>query len=201
MTYNFSEANSYCIDNFGTQLASIHNQEENDAALDVRDSTSYAWIGGTDANEEGTWVWIDGSVFNFTGWGSGQPDSHGGNQDCALLFPGDSGWDDGNCPHNANQFICNNPKYTSCSDWMYNFRSIKELSNGIYYIYDETLGVLNVYCVFDYDNNYGWTLIQSSSRLYLTSSDFIGKAFVDDVSYNIGMYFILFYFVLFSSEL
>ena len=187
------------MDNFGTQLASIHNAEENNAALNMRIATLYTWIGGTDADEEGTWIWLDNSSFNFTDWGVAgtvQPDNKNGNQNCAAIFASTATaydpnkWDDATCTANLNQFICNNPKYTSCSDWMYNFRSIKQLSKGVYYIYDETLGVINVYCVFDYDNNYGWTLIQSASRSYLNTTDFEGKAFVDDVSYNIGMYLI-----------
>ena len=76
---------------------------------------------------------------------------------------------------------------SSCAELMDRYRQTKMLSNGVYGIYDEIEGYLSVYCVFDYTNNYGWTLIQSASRSYLTTSDFIGKAFVNDVSYNTGL--------------
>ncbi|WP_114375415.1 lectin-like protein [Elioraea thermophila] len=34
------------------------------------------WLGGTDAESEGTWTWVTGEPWSFTNWGSGQPDNN-----------------------------------------------------------------------------------------------------------------------------
>ena len=45
---------------------------------------SHIWIGGNDKDEEGTWKWADGNPFEFTFWGSEEPNSLGGNEDCMV---------------------------------------------------------------------------------------------------------------------
>ncbi|KAJ8040403.1 Alpha-N-acetylgalactosamine-specific lectin [Holothuria leucospilota] len=61
----------------------------------------YIWIGLNDIDEEGTFVWRDGSPVTYTNWGGNQPDNRFNNSDCATMTvrrPSDPGrWDDGRC--------------------------------------------------------------------------------------------------------
>jgi hypothetical protein len=56
----------------------------------------YAWIGGTDESVEGLWIWVDGTDFSYTNWGSGslgsEPDDYE-EQDYAAI--GLSSWPSG----------------------------------------------------------------------------------------------------------
>jgi len=56
-------------------LASSGSELENDfiAKLHPSSSTDF-WLGGEDFEEEGNWVWTDGTPFTFTNW---LTDSHG----------------------------------------------------------------------------------------------------------------------------
>ena len=100
----WSAAESVC-EAFGSHLASIGSQVENDAvaALVVSASVSAAWIGLTDVEEEDTFVWSDGAPLAFSSWGVGQPNdlSHGDNcasysgEDCTLITV--TGWFDSRC--------------------------------------------------------------------------------------------------------
>ena len=100
----WSAAESVC-EAFGSHLASIGSQVENDAvaALLRSASVSAAWIGLTDVEEEDTFVWSDGAPLAFSSWGVGQPNdlSHGDNcasysgEDCTLITV--TGWFDSRC--------------------------------------------------------------------------------------------------------
>ncbi|RWS20739.1 hepatic lectin-like protein [Leptotrombidium deliense] len=50
------------------------------------------------------WEWIDGKPHSFANWGEGQPNNHGGSQNCIRIFK-TGHWDD--CS-------CNTPLYTVC---------------------------------------------------------------------------------------
>ncbi|KAK7933327.1 hypothetical protein WMY93_004223 [Mugilogobius chulae] len=63
----------------GANLASIHSAEEDDFILDMIQKATGArnrtWIGGSDAAKEGTWLWSDGSVWDYTAWHDGEPNN------------------------------------------------------------------------------------------------------------------------------
>ncbi|XP_036452928.1 macrophage mannose receptor 1-like [Colossoma macropomum] len=99
-TWNDSEQN--CV-NMGGHLASVHSSEEytfiQDLMLNATNSNS-TWLGGTDAAQEGVWVWTDGSAFDYINWSPGRPDYLGfenciemnvpvywNNVDCTALLP------------------------------------------------------------------------------------------------------------------
>ena len=55
------------------------------------------FIGGSDIDTEGQWIWEDGSKFEYTHWTNGAP-SNTTNDDCIYLFMNDNGyWDDIHC--------------------------------------------------------------------------------------------------------
>ncbi|XP_073339238.1 galactose-specific lectin nattectin-like [Pagrus major] len=82
------DAESYCL-RYGTNLASIHNNGEYDFIREVvKSGTSRypeTWLGGNDAVKDSTWLWSDGSSFNFRGWSFGEPNNNGGNERCVVM--------------------------------------------------------------------------------------------------------------------
>jgi uncharacterized protein YegL len=74
----FKEASQHCIKE-GAHLASCHSKEENDFLVK---RLSSQWLGLTDVANEGTFVWTDGTKLDFTNWGVGEPNDHGGKEDC-----------------------------------------------------------------------------------------------------------------------
>ncbi|KAK5900114.1 hypothetical protein CesoFtcFv8_009520 [Champsocephalus esox] len=68
-----------------------------------------AWVGMTDREREGTWVWVDGTPVNRQSllWAPGQPDDSLGGEDCGDLrtMPQFLGLNDVNCIVRL-QWIC-----------------------------------------------------------------------------------------------
>ncbi|KAK0406542.1 hypothetical protein QR680_018634 [Steinernema hermaphroditum] len=86
VTYSasFKTAQELCA-NFGGHLASVHNKWDEYVLIT---SSGYVrlWLGGHDANNNGTWTWTDGSPFGYSHWGHGEPSNESG-KNC-LLFDG-----------------------------------------------------------------------------------------------------------------
>uniref|UniRef100_A0A8C9R5U0 C-type lectin domain-containing protein n=1 Tax=Scleropages formosus TaxID=113540 RepID=A0A8C9R5U0_SCLFO len=94
------EAQLNCIRLEGS-LASVHNMNEYRFVQRLTEGSNgvmvEAWLGGTDAILEGTWIWIDSTLFDFTFWSPGEPNNDG-NQNCLQINYGDhKKWDDLNC--------------------------------------------------------------------------------------------------------
>ena len=51
------------------------------------------WLGATDKEKEGTWVWVTGEQWKFTNWGPGRPNNLGGVQKYLKSFANGT-WDD-----------------------------------------------------------------------------------------------------------
>ena len=78
---SWADAESYCQSwSAGAHLASVHSAEEQKFVQD--NFPGNIWLGGSDTNKEGSWVWSDGTSFRYSDWSSGQPDNGGSNQDC-----------------------------------------------------------------------------------------------------------------------
>ncbi|XP_053190522.1 ladderlectin-like [Scomber japonicus] len=101
---NWINAEKYCM-YFGAHLASIHNPGEHDLLLGMASETNQqrAWIGNSDAVETFTWLWSDGSMFDYTNWAPYEPDNWHGQEKCNEITL--TGWNDLNCEYSL-PFIC-----------------------------------------------------------------------------------------------
>ncbi|XP_053386071.1 lactose-binding lectin l-2-like [Mercenaria mercenaria] len=96
----FTEAEHYCGQH-GGHLVSMETKAEN---MFIRDylhglKDEDRWIGLTDEMIEGAWVWYSSNTdATYTDWFPGQPNSHGGNEDCVILgYHNDYKWVDAPC--------------------------------------------------------------------------------------------------------
>uniref|UniRef100_A0A8C6TBP5 C-type lectin domain-containing protein n=1 Tax=Neogobius melanostomus TaxID=47308 RepID=A0A8C6TBP5_9GOBI len=105
----WAEAQQRCV-SLGGNLATIHNQQEEEFVSEVAKGSA-AWIGSTDAQQDGLWLWINSKPMTFTGWCVGEPNNHRGPQQCAVinfsgLYPG-WGWCHWHkCKNNADFLFC-----------------------------------------------------------------------------------------------
>jgi hypothetical protein len=73
----------------GAHLACINSQAERDFLLTVFGSqigTSGAWIGLSDEQVEGTFIWDDGSPVTYTSWAPGEPNNFGNDEDGVVMY-------------------------------------------------------------------------------------------------------------------
>ncbi|XP_045920215.1 ladderlectin-like [Micropterus dolomieu] len=108
MTWTAAERN--CI-SMGGNLASVHNIQEYHQiqAMILRETQNQglAWIGGSDAQQEGVWFWSDGKPFNFSHWCPGEPSNAGGRQNCLQMNYSDNKcWDDQQCDVDPIPSVC-----------------------------------------------------------------------------------------------
>jgi len=76
----WKEAETNCRSYEGGDLASIHSEDEWDFVkgvmeeeLDNNDEATFYWLGGYFADKDGSWMWSDGSTWNFTNWQGAVP--------------------------------------------------------------------------------------------------------------------------------
>eukprot|EP01083_Nonionella_stella_P260676 888467_1 len=69
LTTNWFQASFVCQQDFGTDIASIHSEEDNAEAYEVCKDKN-CWIGATDipVHTFGTWQWNDQTAFEYTNW-------------------------------------------------------------------------------------------------------------------------------------
>ncbi|NNE14965.1 MAG: HYR domain-containing protein [Saprospiraceae bacterium] len=80
----WNTAQQTCINN-GGHLAVINSAEENNFLANILTLQS-AWIGCSDAQNEGTFEWVNGDALNYTNWYPGQPNDYNYNQDYVELL-------------------------------------------------------------------------------------------------------------------
>eukprot|EP01084_Bolivina_argentea_P277098 472963_1 len=98
---NWFDADNYCMDNFGTRLASIHSESQNIEITELCPPSTGkldCYIGFNNFN------WSDESVVNYEHWKTGQA-----NNECAITCNQcNDGWIRESCQNTAT-FICNAP--------------------------------------------------------------------------------------------
>ncbi|XP_026010747.1 type-2 ice-structuring protein-like [Astatotilapia calliptera] len=97
-TMSWARAERNCL-SMGANLASVHSIREYQKIQRLTAHYGYPqiWIGGTDAPQEGIWLWSDGTSFHYSHWCPGEPNNDR-NQHCIQMNYGDSKcWDDLRC--------------------------------------------------------------------------------------------------------
>uniref|UniRef100_A0A3Q3JRU6 C-type lectin domain-containing protein n=1 Tax=Monopterus albus TaxID=43700 RepID=A0A3Q3JRU6_MONAL len=89
-------------------LASVHSLKEYHAIQSLIKYATHedkeAWIGGTDAPQEGIWLWSDGTPFNYRHCGGFN--NYKGQQHCLQMnYGADNCWDDVSCTIDR-PFVC-----------------------------------------------------------------------------------------------
>ncbi|XP_053199776.1 type-2 ice-structuring protein-like isoform X2 [Scomber japonicus] len=111
----WADAEKHC-QSHGGNLASVHSLEEHHmiqgVILKVTHSYSLAWLGGSDAQQEGTWFWSDGTPFSYTYWSRGQPDNRADAHCLLMNFGAERKFDDQPCSYRV-PFVC--AKRVKCS--------------------------------------------------------------------------------------
>ena len=99
----WSEATTTCT-SFGGYLAEVTSSSEN--AYITAGLTGRFWIGGSDAVEEGRWIWShSGSeISEYTNWGPKQPDNYNSQEKC-LSYRVSNVWNDLDCSV-AISYVC-----------------------------------------------------------------------------------------------
>uniref|UniRef100_A0A8C9X2V9 C-type lectin domain-containing protein n=1 Tax=Sander lucioperca TaxID=283035 RepID=A0A8C9X2V9_SANLU len=93
---SWAAAEKSCL-GFHGNLASVNNADE-EHWIQRLARKKRTWIGGTDAHQEGHWVWSDGTPFKYVNWCRKEPNNARGNQHCLQInYTAKNCWDDNNC--------------------------------------------------------------------------------------------------------
>ncbi|XP_042291262.1 lactose-binding lectin l-2-like [Thunnus maccoyii] len=97
----WADAELHCVSE-KANLVSVHSLEEQNFVKSLiknfDHAEGYTWIGLSDTQKEGGWMWSDGSAVNFAFWSSGEPNNEGGKEDCVHNNYGtDLKWNDHSC--------------------------------------------------------------------------------------------------------
>jgi len=80
---NYDTALSYANDLDGT-LATINSKEENYWLRNAMSPAGSYWIGFSDVEVEGDWIWLNGHSADYTNWATGEPNNSGNNEHFAC---------------------------------------------------------------------------------------------------------------------
>jgi hypothetical protein len=72
---------------WGGTLAVVTDAEEASFIAELCDGR-YMYLGATDQDEEGVWVWVDGTPWEYTNWMDGQPNDYGGEENYLATYDG-----------------------------------------------------------------------------------------------------------------
>ena len=96
-------ANMLCHD-LGGKLAEPETEAATRHVMSLTGSSGEAWLGATDDESEGTWVWFAlRKEVDFLQWERGQPNNLGKGQNCLELYKGNM--NDETCTA-SNNYVC-----------------------------------------------------------------------------------------------
>ncbi|XP_040909696.1 C-type mannose receptor 2-like [Toxotes jaculatrix] len=106
---SWADAELHCVSE-RANLVSIHSLDEQNFVKSLIKSfdpaQGFTWIGLSDTQKEGRWMWSDGCAVKFTSWNSGEPNDDLGNEDCAHKnFGTHLKWNDKPCS-DSYSFVC-----------------------------------------------------------------------------------------------
>lgn len=109
----WEDAKVYC-ESLGGYLAIINDDKENTILYDAMKAVGYknAYFGISDAEEEGTWRCVDGTISEYTNWAKGEPNNERNREDYAMFYYKSPAyqWNDGDFGHGTVNdnivFIC-----------------------------------------------------------------------------------------------
>ncbi|XP_059192280.1 ladderlectin-like [Centropristis striata] len=98
---DWADAETNC-QSMKANLASVHSEEEYQFIQGMITAQTNGfpntWIGGSDCQQDGSWLWSDGKVFLYANWCLGEPDNEGGSQCCTEMnFGVGKCWNDLDC--------------------------------------------------------------------------------------------------------
>ena len=101
----WADAEHFCQGE-GGHLASVPSSAIEDYVKEglQRHNIDLAWLGGNDIEKEGTWKWADCTPWDYTFWGSNEPNNLGG-EDCLHQRANPLKWNDYSCSL-SDSFIC-----------------------------------------------------------------------------------------------
>uniref|UniRef100_A0A3B3DF61 C-type lectin domain-containing protein n=1 Tax=Oryzias melastigma TaxID=30732 RepID=A0A3B3DF61_ORYME len=112
-TANWQESRNDCLSK-GADLVVINDAAENVSALifqvllTLSPSFLLLWIGLSDRQSEGHWIWQDGTSLGESFWQPGEPNSYSGrDEDCVEIrnFNDENNWND---------LVCTDPTFWIC---------------------------------------------------------------------------------------
>ena len=111
--YTWEEARAVCRD-YGGDLAIVDKEWIQRELESYFDPEKAYWLGGSDREVEGTWVWVDGTNIEdgYKNWGDHQPDDYQGEEHCLQIWPNHGfHWNDVACDSEYG-FVC---KVSTCT--------------------------------------------------------------------------------------
>ncbi|KAH9490404.1 hypothetical protein Btru_035117 [Bulinus truncatus] len=106
----WTDAQAHC-ETFGGSLLILHNDATQQYLLSYSFLNGHAysfysmWIGLSDNVKESSFVWIDGSPFDYSKWSQGEPNGASELEDCVELLRSSQTWNDIDC-HTTRPYIC-----------------------------------------------------------------------------------------------
>ncbi|XP_067252584.1 ladderlectin-like isoform X2 [Chanodichthys erythropterus] len=88
-------------------LVSLHNKLENEFVRSLLPPSTTSWAGAHDGEQDGQWMWTDGTAFDFKGWCSGEPNNSQRNPENCLEINHTTNrcWNDAVCKE-SRHYVC-----------------------------------------------------------------------------------------------
>uniref|UniRef100_A0A8C0J261 C-type lectin domain-containing protein n=1 Tax=Chelonoidis abingdonii TaxID=106734 RepID=A0A8C0J261_CHEAB len=100
---SFENGKSLCT-KAGGGLACPHNHAENTALREILKDSEQAYLGMSDVQTEGKFLYLNGRPVTYTNWETGEPNNDE-NEDCVAMYDNEK-WNDIDCSNSEMLIIC-----------------------------------------------------------------------------------------------